>query len=122
MEEIGPELKKYECVKAPYEEAKIEGNQIEATVISINQFGSITLNIFAEEFDLFGPKFGAKFELIKNNKAAVMQYAKTFGDVDVGEPLIMHDDYMRIEVAINMGSFVKKFPVKVGNHVNIKPL
>ena len=42
-------------------------------------------------------------------------FVKTFGDVKKGEALILKDDYKRVEVAINMGSFVKKYPVKVGD-------
>jgi S-adenosylmethionine hydrolase len=122
MGEFGPELKKHDCVAAPYDEAKINGSQIEAIVININHFGSINLNIMSDEFDLFGPKFPEKFELIKNNKAAVLHYAKTFGDVKQGEALIMKDDYQRVEVAINQGSFIKKVPLKLGERVTIRPL
>jgi len=37
-----------------------------------------------------------------------IKYANTFSDVDHGQALIFKDDYFRMEIALNMGNFVKK--------------
>lgn len=49
-----------------------------------------------------------------------MPFATTFGNEPKGQPLIMKDDYRRVEVAINMGSFVDKYAVKVGDKVELE--
>jgi len=49
-----------------------------------------------------------------------VQYGKTFGDVAKGEPVVIKDDYVRIAVAINMGSYNSKHNLKPGDQVTIK--
>ena len=120
IEEFGKELKPEECVKAPYEEAKVVGGKIEATVIHVNHFGSPTLSIMAEEWDRIGVSLGEKLELSSGGKKLELPFARTFGDVPEGEPLIYKDDYGRVEVSINLGKLIDKFPLKVGEKVVIK--
>ncbi|MFH0889785.1 MAG: SAM-dependent chlorinase/fluorinase [Candidatus Aenigmatarchaeota archaeon] len=114
--EFGEGIKIKDCAKAPYDEAAVKGNTIKATVIHVNHFGSVHLNILHEEWD----KLNAKEVSMQFGSTTVsMPVATTFGDVPEGKPLILKDDYKRIEVAINMGSFVKKHPLKTGDIVKL---
>ncbi|QQG41113.1 MAG: SAM-dependent chlorinase/fluorinase [Candidatus Levyibacteriota bacterium] len=47
---------------------------------------------------------------------------ETFGQVKPQEPLILKDDYGRVEIAINLGEFAKKYKVNVDDRVVIKKL
>ena len=120
MEEFGGELNEEECVKAPYGEAKISGNEIKAKVVHVNHYGSLQLNIRDTELDKFGLKKEQEIELAFSGKKVKMKYVTTFGEVPKGEPLILKDDYNRTEVAINLGSFAGKFSVKVGDEVVVR--
>src|SRR3989338_950652 len=51
IEEFGKILNPGNLVKAPYEEAEIKENEINALVISINKFGSIPLNVIHSLWD-----------------------------------------------------------------------
>jgi len=113
IEEFGNEKK--DLVEAPYEEATIKGNEIQAKIISINKFGSLHLNIIYEVWDKFDVKNSNNVELNFNNKNINVPFVTTFGDVGKGEGLIMKDDYGRIEVALNQDSFEKNYNVKVGD-------
>ena len=118
--EFGNEIKPKDLAKAPYEEAKVIGNMIEAQIISLNKFGSLHLNIIQIEWDKLNLK---KFDLVNlkfKNKYIKMLFGETFGDVKKGNPLILKDDYGRIEVALNQGSFSKKYKVRIGDKVIVK--
>jgi S-adenosylmethionine hydrolase len=40
--------------------------------------------------------------------------------VGKNKPLIFRDDYGRVEIALNHGSFVKKYPTKIGDGISIR--
>lgn len=127
INEFGPELKEEELIKSPYDEAALKDgatNILESKIISINKFGSFHLNIMQEVFDTFltrnESKVGDKLTLVFGKKKLPVLIANTFGEVVHGKELIMKDDYGRVEVAINQGSFVFKYKVKVGDRVTLK--
>jgi len=121
IEEFGKKLNPKDLVKAPYEEAVVRGNEVHAKIISINKFGSLHLNIMQGEWDRFGLKLGDNvIVILKNKKTIKIPFLTTFGDVPKGLPLIFKDDYGRMEVAINQGSFVKKYSVKIGDDILAK--
>ena len=120
IEEFGKKLNPKELVKAPYEEAKVKNNEIKAKVISINKFGSIHLNIRHQLWDIFNVKLDNLVTLNFNKNNIKLPFAATFGDVSKGKSLIFKDDYGRIEVAINMGNFSKKYGVKISDDCIIK--
>ncbi|MBI2597988.1 MAG: SAM-dependent chlorinase/fluorinase [Candidatus Diapherotrites archaeon] len=111
MEEFGPELKVSKCVPAPFEEAKVINGKIEAIAIHKNHFGSIHLNVLAQEWNKLGLALGEEIELVVGRKKLRAPFVKTFGDVKPGKLLIMKD---------NRGSFIKIFPLKVGEKVVVK--
>jgi S-adenosylmethionine hydrolase len=120
IEEFGRQLRPEECVKAPYEEARVRDGKIDAKVIHINHFGSIHLNILHDEWDRLGLNPGDRVEMILGDKRIELPFVRTFGEANEGEPLIMKDDYSRIEAAINVGAFTEKYPVRVGDRVVIR--
>ncbi len=122
LEEFGQAVNKEECAKAPYEEAKVNNGAINATVITVNHFGSLNLNILHKEWDKLGLQINDKLELRFGKKKMELPFVNTFGEVPVGAPLVMKDDYNRIEVAINLGSFAERYPIKVGNQITIARL
>jgi S-adenosyl-L-methionine hydrolase (adenosine-forming) len=122
IEEFGKEINIGELVKAPYDEALVKKGSIDATVIHVNHFGSLHLNILHEEWDKLGLKLKDKVKLNFAGKDILVTFAETFGDVPKGEPVIMKDDYRRVEIAINMGSFVSKYSVEVGDKIFVGPV
>ncbi len=120
IEEFGKRLNPKKLTKAPYEEAEINGNTIRAKVISINKFGSLHLNIMQPVWDKFKVKIGANLTLKIKNKTTNIPFFTTFGDVSKGKPLIFKDDYGRMEIAINQGSFTKKYSIKIGDDAVIR--
>lgn len=120
MEEFGPELNFGKLVKAPYEEAVLRNDSIEAQTILVNKFGTLILNIQSHVWEKFGVKKNDMLHLnFESGKSLEVPFMDTFGDVQKGQPLIMPDDYGRTEVAINMGNFSRHCSVKTGEKCTI---
>jgi S-adenosyl-L-methionine hydrolase (adenosine-forming) len=122
IEEFGQALDANDLVKPPYEEAIVQENEINATVISINKFGSLHLNVTHETWDNFKLDKGQTVKLIFDNVSVDLPYFTTFGDVKKGYPLILKDDYSRVEVSLNQDSFKNRHKVKIKDKVIIKKL
>lgn len=120
IEEFGKELKFEELIKAPYNEAVIKDDTIEAQVIHINKYGSLHLNILHPDWDKFNVEKNQIIILNLQNKEVELPFVETFGEVDKNKPLILKDDYGRVEVAINMGNFSETYNIKVGDKYIIK--
>lgn len=129
IESFGPEIAIKDLTPPPYEDAKVlmkgkDGKEsiIEAQVIHISKFGSLGVNIVASDFDQFPLKLKEKCNVIfkgVKSQTVPMMFATTFGEVPQGNPLIMKDDYGRLEIAVNCGSFAEKYGVKMKDKITI---
>ncbi|MBI4994277.1 SAM-dependent chlorinase/fluorinase [Candidatus Peregrinibacteria bacterium] len=71
-----------------------------------------------------------KFSVTKNQFVVVqfkkrkikLPFVETFGDVKINQPLILKDDYGRVEIAVNMGNFAEIYGIKIGDKCIIKKL
>ena len=72
------------------------------------------------EWDKFNVQVGNYINTILKNKNIKIPFTITFGDVEKGKPLIIKDDYGRMEIALNQDSFNKKYKVKISDDIIIK--
>ncbi len=118
-EEFGKKLSQEDLVPALYDEAKAVDGSIGCIVMSLNKFGSVHINVLKGELLKLGIKKGDKLKVSSDGKEIIVQYADTFGEIEKGKPLILPDDYGRVEIAINQGSLIEKFPIKAGEKIKI---
>lgn len=118
-ESFGPRLDVKTLVNAPYQEARWEGDRMECEVIHINENGSLFLNIREEEFEK-KLKIGEELEINFGSKKISLPYQKTFGEVPAGKPVLLNDDFGRVELAINQGNFAFTFDVKRGEKLMVR--
>ena len=113
--DFGPAVPEQDLTLAAYEEARIEGRRIFCRIIQINKFGSLHLNIRQQAWDAFNLKLGAVVTLNSARFPAIkLPYGRTFSDVPPQNNIILRDDYERIEIAKNLGSFVGQYQFKIG--------
>jgi S-adenosylmethionine hydrolase len=74
-------------------------------------YGSLITDIPAEDFKQLGYNVGDKVFVQINKKAVLMLFAKTFMDVPVGESLLYIDSRGRVGIAVNQGSYARKFNI-----------
>lgn len=115
IEEFGTQLLFNQLIPAPYKEATVEEGVIKAEVININKFGSLNLNILHRVWDKLYLSHKQNVMASFKDKTITLPFVETFGQVEKNEPLVLKDDYGRIEVAINLGDFAKKYNIKVGD-------
>ena len=118
IEELGKELKASELTAAPYKNAQIKNKKIECEVIHINKFGSLFINILGLTMEKFA-SLGKIITIKTKNKKISLPYKRTFGEVEKGKPIIVNDDFGRVEIAINQGSFANRFKIKIGDKLSI---
>ena len=115
LQRLGRELKK--LAAPPYPEAVYENGMISAELIYINKFGSAHLNLLQKEFARLGLKKGQHINVRLKYKTISLPFASTFGEVHSQGELIMPDDFGRVELAVNRGSFVSRYPLRIGEKV-----
>lgn len=120
LEEFGAALHPSDLVSAPYEEATRDGEFLRASVIQINRYGSLHLNITHQQWDALDFRLGDPIRLtLPSDRALTMPFRRTFGEVATNEPVILKDDYGRVEIAINLGSFAERYGMAVNDEITI---
>ena len=120
FEQVGPQVPVDSVIELPVIEAKCEEDVITGTIDVLDvRFGSLWTNIPREMFAKLGVKHGGRVEVsIANDTRTlyknIMAYAKSFADVNVGEPLLYVNSLDCVAVAINQGSFSKAYNIGTG--------
>ena len=120
FEQVGPQVPVGSVIELPVIEAKCEEDVITGTIDVLDvRFGSLWTNIPREMFARLGVKHGGRVEVsIANDTRTlyknIMAYAKSFADVNVGEPLLYVNSLDCVAVAINQGSFSKAYSIGTG--------
>lgn len=101
--------------------AQVDGSTIKGIVSSVSDpFGSIALNILSADFKTAGFKHGEQVHVTLSNKEKVyfdqdVLYEKSFGFVEVGDPILFDSSTNYIELGINQGNFRDDYHVRSGS-------
>ena len=121
FEGVGPELPVTSLVSLPIVEPFIEGNAACGTIDVLDvRFGSLWTNIPRKLFLETGVEYGDRVSItIEHDHQTVyrniIQYAKSFADVYVGEALAYVNSLDCLALAINQGSFARAYNIGTGN-------
>jgi hypothetical protein len=113
FDQVGPLLEPI-VVRIPYERASRSGGMLRGTIPFIDfHYGNIWTNIPDSLFNALKPTFGETFLVVilhdgKEAWRGTMPYARTFGDVPEGSPLLYLNSLLDVAFALNMGSFTQK--------------
>ncbi len=129
FEEVGPVLDAATLVKIGYEHAKLDEarEQVIGTIPVLDpQYGNVWTNIDAELFARLepAPKSGDRFRVTIDRRApdgtilahyeALIPYARSFGDVPEGQPLLYLNSLMQVSFALNQRDFAATNKVAAG--------
>jgi S-adenosylmethionine hydrolase len=107
---VGPPVQ--QLVRLSSTSAVISEKGIEGDVIGLDDpFGSLITNIPGGDLKQLGYNVGDKVLVQINKKMIALPYARTFMDVAVGESLLYVDSRGRVGIAVNQGSYTKKFNI-----------
>jgi S-adenosylmethionine hydrolase len=124
-EQVGPLLEP-KVVSLPYERPAVDGQALKGTIPMIDfHYGNVWTNIPDTIFNELKPAFGDKFLVVifhdgKETYRGVMPYARTFGEVKEGEPLLYLNSLLNVGFALNMGSFSEKHGLASGGNWTVR--
>ncbi len=120
FEGVGPEIDIDSLVELPVLEPRREGDVITGTIDVLDvRFGSLWTNIGRELFGQLHIPYGSRVEVtISNGKQTlyknIIAFARSFAEVNVGEPLLYVNSLDCLAVAINQGSFSRAYNIGTG--------
>ena len=126
FEGVGPELPVDSLASLPIVEPYLDGNAACGTIDVLDvRFGSLWTNIPRSLFLETGIQYGDRVSItIENDTRCVyrniIQFARSFADVYVGEALAYVNSLDCMAVAINQGSFARAYNVGTGNSWRIR--
>lgn len=125
FEQVGPVLPA-KVVAIPYERPRLEGDTLVGTIPYLDfQFGNVWTNLDETVFAKLNAKPGDRLRVTiaqagKPVYSGEMPYARTFGEVPEGAPLLYLNSLMNVSFALNMGDFAKKHGVASGAEWSVR--
>ena len=123
---VGPEIDTASLVSLPVVEPYLEGASACGTIDVLDvRFGSLWTNIPRTLFLETGAEYGDRVSIIIENDTRtvyrnIIQFARSFADVYVGEALAYINSLDCVAVAINQGSFARAYNIDTGNSWRIR--
>src|SRR6266849_4470960 len=105
---VGPPVQ--QLVRLTPKTSATSAKGIDGDIIGVDDpYGSLITDIPGEDFGQLGYNLGDTVFVQINKKVVGLPYAKTFMDVPVGETLLYIDSRGRVGIAVNQGSYARKF-------------
>ena len=117
---IDPEALAYLDVPEP--ELRAADAVAAATMLYVDSFGNIALNVTREHLEAIGCARGARVELELGGERYFATAARTFGDAREGDVILYEDSYRNMSIAINRGSAADLLHAVAGREVTIRVL
>jgi S-adenosyl-L-methionine hydrolase (adenosine-forming) len=119
IDELGPPVDPQALVRLDVPEPEVGQNRIRASVLYIDHFGNMQLNLTRDHFEQAGVLPGVKVELELALERYYATAARTFADARAGDIILYEDAYRNIAIAISGGSAADLFDVGPGQEVRI---
>jgi S-adenosylmethionine hydrolase len=119
LEEFGPPIDPDTLVRPDLPEPELGHARIRATILYVDGFGNMQLNLTREHLETVGIVPGTKVELCIGPERYYAVAARTFDDARPGDIILYEDAYRRIAVAISRGSAVDMFHAAPGTDLRI---
>ncbi len=115
--ELGPPLALDALVRLDLPRPVVEEGVVDASVLYVDRFGNIQLNLTRDDLDRIGIVPGTRFELELAGERYYATAARTYADARPGEIVLYEDSYRNVAIAINRGSAAEMFASQPGQHV-----
>jgi S-adenosylmethionine hydrolase len=104
----------------PFELCHADGAQVIGEVLEADRFGSLRLNVPAEQLEALGLKVDS-LEITLGHNTIVVPRCGTYADVRVGEPVALVDSSGWLTLALNKDDAMDRYGVVPGTTVRIRP-
>jgi len=118
---IGTEVDLSTLAPAPFGQCTVNGSYVVGEVLEADRFGSLRINIPAEDIDKLGLR-AEKLEITLGHNALSVLFADTFSRVDEGDPVLLVDSSGWLTLAVNTGDAADRYGVEPGTNVRVRAL
>jgi len=119
LAELGPPIDPEELVRVDLPEPEIGAASIRASVLAVDRFGNVALNLTRDQLERASIVPGTRVELVAHEQQYFAVAARTFGDAAPGEILLYEDSYRNVAVAVSRGSAAELLGVDEGSDLLI---
>jgi S-adenosylmethionine hydrolase len=115
--ELGPPVDPEALVRLDLPEPEVGQSRIRATVLGVDRFGNIALNLSREHLDAVAIVPGMRVELAARGNRYYAVAARTFADAPTGELILYEDSYRSVAIAVSRGSAAAVLGVEEGAEI-----
>jgi S-adenosyl-L-methionine hydrolase (adenosine-forming) len=117
--ELGPPVDPDALARLDIPQPDVGTTRIHSTVLSIDRFGNIGLNLDRTHLEEAGVVPGTRVELQTGSERYYAVAARTFADARPGDIILYEDAYRNISIAINGGNAAEMFGIREGQDIRI---
>lgn len=122
IEELGPPVDPEALVRLDLPQPVFRDGAVDATMLYVDSFGNIALNLTRADLDRVGVVPGTRIELDLQGQRYFAVAARTFADARPGDVIIYEDSYRNMSVAINRGSAAAMLHAAPGQALTVRLL
>ena len=120
LAELGPPLDPEGLVRLDIPAPAIDGRGIRATLLYVDSFGNIALNLDRDDVEALGIVSGTRVELnLSSGERYYAVMARTFTDARPGDVILYEDSYKNMSLAITRGSAARMLHASPGQEIRI---
>jgi S-adenosylmethionine hydrolase len=121
-EALGPPLDPEGLVSLDVPEPVSADGALVATLLYLDSFGNVALNITRDDVEKLGIVSGTRVELEISGERYYAVMARTFADARPGDVILYEDSYANMSVAISRGSAARMLHAAPGQKLRITPV
>jgi S-adenosylmethionine hydrolase len=119
LAELGPPIDPDALARLDVPQAEVGSTRINCTVLSIDRFGNMQLNLERSHLDEAGVVPGTRIELQVGAERYFAVAARTFADARPGDIILYEDAYRNLSIAISGGNAAAMFSASEGQSIRI---
>ena len=117
--EFGPAVAVDELRRLEVPKPQIGTRRVRATVLYVDRFGNVQLNLTSADLEGVGIVPGATVEIEVGFERYYAIAARTFAEVRRGDIVLYEDAYRNVALAINQGNAAEMFAARVGEELRL---
>jgi S-adenosyl-L-methionine hydrolase (adenosine-forming) len=119
LREFGDVVDPGELKRLDMPEPSVGSSRIRATVLYVDRYGNVQLNLTRDHLESAGIVPGTKIELEVGWDRVYAVAARTFADARPGDVVVYEDAYRNVALAINRGSAAQMLRAAVGQEIGL---
>jgi S-adenosylmethionine hydrolase len=119
LAELGPPVDPDGLVRLDLPAPTVVDGAILATLLYVDSFGNIALNLDRDDVEALGIVSGARIELEIAGERYYAVMARTFADARPGDVILYEDSYKNMSLAISRGSAARMLHASPGQKIGI---